>query len=107
METKTVEHKLQKILIHYGYNDNPWTEQDEELVLALLKMYDHQLQMDVKFEKMMSEYYSAQKITNAQREELNKLAETIEGIRNEADDFREYFGLAVPQSFIDFSFPGG
>ena len=104
MEIKTIEHKLQKINIEYGYNDNPWTEQDEELVQALVKMYDHEVAMDEKADKMMTEYFAARKVTDAQREELNKLAETIEAIRNDADDFRQYFGLSVPQSFIDFSF---
>ncbi len=104
METKTIEHKLQKITIEYGYNNNPWTEEDEELVQALVKMYDHEVAMDEKFEKMMSEYFAAKKTTDTLREKLNQLAETIENIREEADGFREHFGLAVPQSFIDFSF---
>ena len=104
MPTKIIEHKLDKITIEYGYNDNPWTEADEELAQAVVKMYDHQLAMDKKSDAMMTDYFAANRVTDAQREELGKLATLLGDIREEADGFREHFGLAVPPSFIDFAF---
>ena len=104
MPTKIIEHAIDKIRIEYGYNDNAWTETDEELAQALVKMYDHELAMDKKSNAMMTDYFAATSITDTQREELGKLATQLAGIREEADTFREHFGLAVPPSFVDFSF---
>ncbi len=102
METKIIDHKLKKIQITYGYNDNAWTDEDEALVQSLLKAYDLQLKLDEKVKKLFTDFCAADRRINTCRDELVKLTEKIDSVIETANEYMEKIGFPRPATFNDF-----
>ena len=101
-EVKVFEHKLRQINITYGYNDNAWTDEDEELVQSLLKAYDLQLELDEKVKNIFTDFCAANRRITTCREELVTLTEKINTVIATADEYMEKIGFPRPATFDEF-----
>lgn len=103
MPVKIIAHKLKEITIGFGYNNNPWTDEDEALIEALEMMYDKEVRMNAASDALMTDYFAANRDIELQRDELSKLANALQKLRSDADELRKHFGLPATQPFIDLA----
>ena len=102
MEIKTISHPLRKISITYGYNDNPWTKEDEQLVKAFIALHESEMKQQKLADYLLKEYSEIRKKIKVARTKLEEVTILLKDNIKEADKLSEKTGLIKPKTFPAF-----